>query len=140
MFSYMGKPQAYIELDLSENSSEILHKEPSLLEKLDHVSAQYEQFIEMDHRGFVEEEGNVDNTFFEKRKKQIEDEYISLLCEASPEEYLEIRLGTLDRLTCGIIAEIIKEGRQKERDTFHGEKLFSVFELYMRAKDKRDSN
>lgn len=132
---------------------EILHEERTFQEKIDSISVQYEQCLFMEQRGISLEGENVDNTFVTKRMKQVkedldlskskkdlEGEYISLVCEASPEEFNDWKERSLDRLMCGLIREIIEEKVRDQRDSLEGERLFSVFQLYMTAKARRDEN
>ncbi len=141
-----------------ENFEPVEYKELSFDKKTETLSAQYEEFLSMEQRGIILEGENVDDTFLPRRRRELEEEYISLVCEASPEEFQEWRFATLERIIFGLMQELDKEdpeekqeekeeeeeGEKKKivfkRDLFRVQRLFSIFQLYMVAKATRNEN
>ena len=135
------KEAPHFEIDFSgEFKPEIVHEEPTFEKKINVISAQYEEFLFMEQHGKDPEGENVDDSFVPRRKKQLEAEYISLVCECSHEENEKLKVHTLGRLMYGIL-QALKEEREseKERDKFEIERYDSVFVLYMTGQAERDA-
>lgn len=110
------------EVDFSE-------KEPSFEEKIVSCEVELDKVIK-DHRlGVAPENENVGDEFFTKRRSKLEKEYLSLVCEASEQDYSWWLNETVDKLMFGIL-------NNESRD--ESERLMEIFELYRRAKKTRN--
>jgi hypothetical protein len=144
-----------IESESYQELPESLHEEPSFKEKISEILSCYEICLSMEQKGIEPSEENVDSSFVEKRrtqlegdsgkghllktKNELENEYKDLICEASVEEYNDWRLGTLEKFMAKIITQMKEEqSGQKARDPFNSERMSSVLDLFMKANAERE--
>ncbi len=121
--SQTEKEYVEFEVDFSE-------KEHSFEEKIVNCEVELDRVIK-DHRlGIAPGKENVGDEFFIKRRTKLEDEYVSLVCEASEQDYSWWLNETVDKLMFGIL-------NNESRDD--SERLMEIFGLYRRSKKARNS-